>query len=238
MPQAKLEEKPKVQKPIEMTTIYIMGKAAEVPASATIMQAMEYAGYRLIRGCGCRGGVCGACATVFRTAGDYRLKNGLACQTMVEPGMYLAQIPFYPAVRADYRIESLKAEGETIRRLYPEILKCMGCNSCTSICPQDLKVMSYISDLIRGDIASAAEKSFECIMCGLCASRCPGQLVQYNAGILARRLYGAHLAPKAAHLGSRVAEIMSGKFNSGLDELKKLSVEELKKRYKARDIEK
>lgn len=227
----------KEAKPIEMTTIFVMGKAIEVPASATIMQAMEYAGYRLIRGCGCRGGVCGACATVYRTAGDYRLKVGLACQTMVEPEMYLAQIPFYPAVRASYRIEKMKPTGEAIRACYPEILKCMGCNSCTSICPQDLKVMNYISDLIRGDVTSAAERSFECIMCGLCASRCPGQLVQYNAAILARRLYSTHLAPKAAHLGARVAEIQSHKYEEGLAELKKLTVEELKKRYKARDIE-
>ena len=227
----------KEAKPIEMTTIYIMGKAAEVPASATIMQAMEYAGYRFIRGCGCRGGVCGACATVYRVPGDYHLKVGLACQTMVEPGMYLAQIPFYPAVRADYRVEKLAPTGESIRKYYPELLKCMGCNSCTSICPQDLKVMNCVADMIRGDVVAAAEKSFECIMCGLCASRCPGQLVQYNAAILARRLYAAHLAPKAAHLGARVAEINAGKFDAGMEEMKKLSVDELKKRYKARDIE-
>jgi len=152
--------------------------------------------------------------------------------------MYLAQIPFYPAVRADYHIESLKAEGETIRRLYPEILKCMGCNSCTSICPQDLKVMSYISDLIRGDIATAAEKSFECIMCGLCASRCPGQLVQYNAGILARRLYGAYIAQRAPHTKQMVGDIAARKFDLDLDTLTKASIDDLKARYAKREMEK
>ena len=43
-----------------MVDIYIMGKRYEVPESLTIMKAMEYAGYRLIRGCGCRSGFCGA----------------------------------------------------------------------------------------------------------------------------------------------------------------------------------
>ena len=41
----------------DMITIYIMGRAYEVPNNLTIMKAMEYAGYRFIRGCGCRGGV-------------------------------------------------------------------------------------------------------------------------------------------------------------------------------------
>ena len=84
----------------EMVPVYIMGKRYEVPGSLTIMKAMEYAGYQYIRGCGCRGGVCGACATVYRKAGDYKIYTGLACQTVVEPDMYLTQLPFYPANRA------------------------------------------------------------------------------------------------------------------------------------------
>ncbi|MDH4067880.1 MAG: hypothetical protein OEU97_02990, partial [Dehalococcoidia bacterium] len=40
----------------KLIPIYIMGKRYEVPEGLTIMKAMEYAGYILIRGCGCRGG--------------------------------------------------------------------------------------------------------------------------------------------------------------------------------------
>ena len=79
----------------KMVTIYIMGKQYKVPEGLTILKAMEYAGYKLIRGCGCRGGFCGACGTVYRTKGDYKLKVGLACQSLVEDEMYLAQIPFF-----------------------------------------------------------------------------------------------------------------------------------------------
>ena len=39
--------------------IYIQGKKYEVPAGLTIMKSIEYAGYQIKRGCGCRGGVCG-----------------------------------------------------------------------------------------------------------------------------------------------------------------------------------
>lgn len=65
--------------------VNVMGKTYEVPQGLTIMKALEYSGYRLTRGCGCRGGVCGACATIYRKKGDYRLQVGLACQTVVEP---------------------------------------------------------------------------------------------------------------------------------------------------------
>ena len=40
----------------KMIPIYITGKKYLVPYGLTIMKAMEYAGYRYIRGCGCRGG--------------------------------------------------------------------------------------------------------------------------------------------------------------------------------------
>ena len=42
----------------QMVNVFVMGKKYEVPASLTIMKALEYAGYKLVRGCGCRNG-CG-----------------------------------------------------------------------------------------------------------------------------------------------------------------------------------
>ena len=69
----------------------------------------------------------------------------------------------------------------------------------------------------RGDIAKVADLSFDCLMCGLCASRCPAEIVQYNVAILARRLYSRHLARPAAHLAARVAEIEAGACEADLD---------------------
>ena len=40
----------------QMVNVFVMGKKYEVPASLTIMKALEYAGYKLVRGCGCRNG--------------------------------------------------------------------------------------------------------------------------------------------------------------------------------------
>ncbi|HID62844.1 MAG TPA: 4Fe-4S dicluster domain-containing protein [Anaerolineae bacterium] len=223
--------------PEELIPIYIMGKRYEVPSGLTIMKAIEYAGYKLVRGAGCRAGFCGACATVYRTGGDYRLKVALACQTVVEPEMYIAQIPFFPAERAPYKLHELEPTFETLVKIYPELLRCLSCGTCTKACPQDLDVKDYMAEAMRGNIAAVADKSFDCIMCGLCAARCPAEEVQYNIAILCRRLYGKCLAPKAKHLSERVAEIKAGMFDEAMKKMKALSEEELRRRYNEREIE-
>jgi ferredoxin len=221
----------------DLVSIFIMGKKYEVPAGLTIMKAMEYSGYQLVRGAGCRGGFCGACSTVYRLPGDYRLQIGLACQTVVEPGMHLAQIPFYPAHRADYRLEELQPTFQTVVQTYPELLRCLSCGTCTKVCPQDIDVKQYMADAMRGDINGVANRSFDCIMCGLCVSRCPADEVQPNIAILCRRLYGRYLAPRAQHLVQRVAEIEAGVHDDDLSRIKRLAEEELRAMYNQRDIE-
>jgi succinate dehydrogenase/fumarate reductase-like Fe-S protein len=217
--------------------VYIMGKRYEVPETLTIMKAMEYAGFKFLRGAGCRGGICGACPTVYRKPGDYKLHFGLACQTVVESDMYLAQIPFYPANRAAYKIEDLEPNPEIIFSLYPELFRCVACNNCTKACPMGVDVLGYISALKQGDIARAAEISFDCIQCGMCASRCMGELPQYHIAQLARRMYGRAIMPRAQHLAKRVEEIESGKYDEMLMSLQTMSHGELEKRYKERERE-
>jgi len=217
--------------------VYIMGKRYMVPSTLTIMKAMEYAGYTLVRGVGCRGGFCGACATTYRVLGDPKLYFGLACQTVVQPSMYLAQIPFFPAQRSTYDITQLEPTATTLFTAYPELLRCLGCGACTKACPQEIDVRAYMAAGMRGDIAAMADISFDCIMCGLCAARCPAEEAQYNIAILARRLYGRYLAPRSKHLDDRLEEIEAGKFDAEMEELKSLNKEELTARYKARDME-
>jgi heterodisulfide reductase subunit C len=214
-----------------------MGKKYEVPKGLTIMQALEYAGYKLIRGVGCRGGFCGACATVYQIKGDNQLKFDLACQTEVQPDMYLTQIPFFPTQKSGYKINELKPVVEEVLKYYPDTAKCFGCNTCTKACPQDLEVMWYMSDALRGDVAAAADKSFDCVMCGLCAARCPQGLQPYNVAILCRRLTGKYKAKPSKHLDDRLAEIKSCKFDAEMASLKQASKEDLSQKYAKRDIE-
>jgi len=222
---------------VKLIPVYVMSKRYQVPEALTIMKALEYAGYRFIRGCGCRGGICGACATVYRKPGDYHLYVGLACQTVVEPDMYLAQIPFYPANRARYDFEQLTAEPDEIFKLYPEVFRCIACNSCTKACPMDIPVMDVISAVKQGDIARAAELSFSCIQCGLCVSRCMGELPQYHIAQLARRIYGSKLVPRAQHLAEAVTAARDEKCRKLLEELMKSDIRQLIASYNSREIE-
>jgi heterodisulfide reductase subunit C len=229
----------RVAEKVRMIDIYIMGKRCRVPEGLTIMTALEYCGYNLIRGCGCREGFCGACATIYNFINDPTIRYALACQTVVQQNMVITQIPFFPAAEALYNVEDLEPEeGENkLTELYPDILTCFGCNNCTKSCPQDLEVMEFMSDAIRGSYEKVYEKSFDCLMCGLCAARCPQGLQPYNIALAARRLRGAHIAPKSQHNLDRVKEIQEGKFDAELKKLKKMTKDELRELYARREIE-
>ena len=222
----------------EMIEIYVMGKKYEVPKGLTIMTALEYAGYKFTRGCGCRGGFCGACATVYRKKDDYKLHMDLACQTAVEDGMYLVQLPFVPAVREEYDIEEVDpAENDNILlEYYPAIARCVSCNTCTKSCPQELEVMDFVQAALRGDIERCAKLSFDCIQCGLCSMRCPADIKHYHLAQLARRIYGRYQQDKSDTLEKRVAEIEKGIYDEELQKLTEMDEESLKKRYEKRDI--
>ncbi|MGC8602267.1 MAG: 4Fe-4S dicluster domain-containing protein [Desulfomonilaceae bacterium] len=221
----------------DLIPIFIMGKQYDVPSTLTIQKAFEYAGYQLIRGCGCRGGICGACATVYRLPGSAKINVGLACQTVVQPNMYLAMIPFFPANRAIYNLDDLKPDAQTILKYYPELIKCIGCNTCTKSCPMEIPVMDYVSAALRGDIEQAAEISMSCVMCGICAARCPAELGQYNIGIMCRRITGKHIKPRAEHVREMVERINTGRYEEPLNRLINSDVATLRKLYVERQME-
>ncbi|UCD71896.1 MAG: 4Fe-4S dicluster domain-containing protein [Syntrophobacterales bacterium] len=222
---------------IPKVPVFIMGKRYEVPASLTIQKAFEYAGYQLIRGCGCRGGICGACGTVYRFPDSHKIEVGLACQTVVRPNMYLTMIPFFPANRAIYDLEEIRPDLESMIKLYPDVMRCVQCNTCTKSCPMDIEVMDYMAAAMRGDLTKVAKLSFDCVMCGLCASRCPTEIAQYHIAILARRLYGKYILPKSEHTDAMVKRIEEGRYDSMLNNLMKADEDKLKRLYNEREIE-
>lgn len=218
--------------------VYLMGKKYEVPSNLTIMVAMEYAGYQLVRGCGCRCGFCGACATIYRIKGDNELKTCLACQTQVMDNMYIATLPFFPLDKRPYELENIRPTEQIMMQLYPEIYACIGCNACTKACTQGLNVMQYIAYAQRGEFEKCAEESFDCVMCGVCSSRCPAGISHPQVGLLARRLTGKYISPKSQHLLDRVAEIENGDYTAMIEALMNKPIEELKELYNTRVIEK
>lgn len=219
--------------------VYIMGRPYDVPAGLTIQTAMEYAGYRLKRGCGCRGGFCGACVTIYRKKNDYKLYADLACQKIVEEGIQIMQIPFAPAHKVKYDLmadESMSPSAATVLKYYPEVARCVSCNRCNEACPQDIDAMEAINSVLQGDIKKAAEKSFDCISCGICALRCPAEIAQHNVFQLVRRLYGKHVAPPYTLLKRRIKEIEEGEYEKDYRDLKRMPKKELRQKYVSREI--
>ena len=208
----------------KMVNVYFFGKKYSVPADLTIMTAMEYAGYTLKRGCGCRHGFCGACATIYRIKGKNELKTCLACQTQVEEGTY--------------DINEIKPNQQIMMELYPEIYSCIGCNACTKACTQDLNVMQYIAYAQRGEFEKCAEESFDCVSCGCCSVRCPAEISHPMVGLLARRLTGKYIAPEAEHLKNRVEEINKGEYDELIEQIMQKPITEMKELYNTREIEK
>jgi len=212
-----------------MVDISILGQRYEVPEGLTILKALEWSGFQMTRGVGCR--------TVYRLSNDHKLYYALACQTVIKAGMILGEIPFFPAQRPAYKLENLEASGEALIGLYPEILKCFGCNTCSKACPQGIDVLNVMSAVIRGDLPSAAEASFDCIACGLCVARCPSDNVPPNVSLLVRRLYGKYLSPPAGHLRYRLQELEGGSYKAEINGLKSAPLTELRQQYAVRQIE-
>ena len=222
----------------EMIKVFLLGKEYTVPATLTIMDAMEYAGYKLVRGCGCRSGFCGACAVVYRIKGSTDIKVCLSCQTQVQEGMCVGQIQFFPLNKRSYNMSDIKPVDNIIGQLYPEIYGCIGCNACTKGCPQGLNVMQYIAYAQRGEYEKCAHASFDCVGCNICASRCPAQISHSAVGLLARRLTGKYLSPHCEHLEERVAEVASGQCTAAVEAIIGKPLEEIKELYNKREIEK
>ena len=91
--------------------------------------------------------------------------------------------------------------------------------------------MDYIAAIKQGNIEKAARISFDCIQCGLCSSRCMGEIPQYHIAQLARRVFARYIQPQAEHLQKRAEEIESGKYDQMLDDLCAMDKEALEKCY-------
>lgn len=152
--------------------------------------------------------------------------------------MTLTQLPFYPLIKETYDIEEVKPTEQIMMQLYPEIYACIGCNSCTNACTQELNVMQYIAYAQRGEYEKCAEESFDCVMCGCCSTRCPAGISHPQVAMLARRLNGKYIAPECKHLKDRVEEIASGQCEDAIQAMMALDDAAIREKYNTREIEK
>lgn len=101
----------------------------------------------------------------------------------------------------------------------------------------EIQVMEYMATAIQGDIEKVAILSFQCIMCGACAAKCPAEISQPNVALLARRIYGRHILSLPESLYQRIIEIEKGRYQKVLERLTQMDAEKLMKFYVLRDQE-
>ena len=211
----------------KMVTVEIEGKPFQVPAGVTLMNAMWYAGKDVIRGAGCLGGFCGACATYYRTKDDPKVKTCLACSKAVEDGMSFSFMPAFPARKAIYNLSELKDPKQDLFELYPEAPLCRNCDACTQACPQKINVREGVWKAVFGDFEAVSEMFMDCVMCGMCAPVCIADIAPSLVAVYASRAHGAHYMEKPEGLSTRIKKISDGDYQEEWDRILQLSDDEL-----------
>ncbi len=196
----------------KMIPVYVMGKKYMLPETLTIQKAIEYAGYQFIRACGCRGGICGACPTVWRVQGDYQLHFGLACQTVIEENMVLAQLPFFPANKALYDVEELSQIGDAVGMPLPRGDEVRGLQHLHPGLPHGDRRHGATSTRPCGATWPGPRRSPSTASSAACAR--PAARPRSPTTTWPSCAAGSTAAtslPRAEHLGSRVEQILSGR---------------------------
>lgn len=213
----------------KLVNVEIAGKAYQVPEGITVIKALWYTGQDVVRGVGCLGGFCGACATYYRTKDDPKVKTCLACQTPVQEGMSFSMVPPFPARKATYQMSELNDPKQDLFNLYPEAPLCRNCNACTEACPQTIDVREGVWQAVFGDFQKVSEMFMDCVMCGLCTPVCIADIAPNFVALYASRAQGVFFTEKPKKLEHRIKEIERGRYQSEWDRILSMTDEELVK---------
>jgi len=211
----------------QSVNIEIMGKRYTVPVGITLIQAMWHVGLEVTRGIGCLGGVCGACATHYRTAGSHKLKSGLACQMIVEEGISFSLVQSFPVRKPIYSLNKITDPKQELFKYFPESAYCRNCNACTEACPQGIDVRTGIWRANFGNFKEASDLFLPCVMCNLCVPVCIAEISSNQVGVYARKVQAVFFEKKPTELITRIDEIKAGKFNADWDRLRGMTRKEL-----------
>ena len=213
----------------KLITVEMMGKQYKVPEGLTMLRAMWYTGHEIIRGAGCLGGFCGACAALYRTPEDVKFRTCLACQTLVSDGMsFSLNFAYYPARKVPYDLETIEDPKQALFKYYPEASLCRNCNACTEACPQGIDVRDGVWRAVFGEFVKVSEMFMDCVMCGHCIPVCIADIAPNFVALYASRVQGALLNQQPHNLTRCIEQIQAGKYTDEWEKILKMSEEELK----------
>ena len=198
-------------------SIDFMGKTYQVSGDLSLMGALLEIGWDSVKGLGCMGGVCGACAALYRLPGESHVRAGLACRTPATDGISFSLAGHYHSPKATYNLSEIPNPKQALFDLYPEITTCRNCELCQQVCPQGIDPMKGMWYATFGDFATVAEMFKSCVQCGLCARVCSVGIRPYLVAIYASRVQGACLTDPPPDLLDRMAQIESGSYQAEWD---------------------
>lgn len=167
-------------------TIELEGRKIKVPEGLTVIEALWDTGHDVKRGVGCLSGLCGACTVAYLEQEGRKVKFGLGCQKVVEEGLNVIMLPYFPARLARYLLGSMETPLKLLPEIYPELYTCNDCKAC-NICPEWINVAGVMKAAKDADYETATGHIMDCIMCGLCASRCPKGIAPQHVALFIQR---------------------------------------------------
>ncbi len=200
-------------------SIEFMGKPYRVSKDLSLLGALIEIGWDSSKGLGCMGGCCGACAALYRLAGETRVQAGLACRTPATDGISFTLAGQYYSPKPDYDVSEISDPKQALFDLYPEVTTCRNCDMCPQVCPQGINPMKGMWYAAFGDFATVAEMFKGCVQCGLCARVCSVGIRPYLVAVYASRIQGARLMDPPPALMERLAQIESGSHQKEWDAL-------------------
>lgn len=198
----------------ETVAIEFMGKTYRVSRNTTLLGALLEIGWDSVRGKGCLGGCCGACAALYRLPDESHVRTGLACQTPVQDGISFSLVGQFPAPKPEYRLSEITDPKQALFDLFPEVAGCRSCRSCIEACPQGIDVMRGVWHAVFGNFGAAADLFLGCVQCGLCTRVCAVGIRPFLVGVYARRVQGALLTEGSPELAARICQIEEGAFEA------------------------
>jgi len=209
----------------ETVTIELEGRKIKIPAGLTVIEALWDTGHDVKRGVGCLSGLCGACTVAYLAKESRMVKFGLGCQQIVEDGLNVIMLPYFPSRVARYLLELMENPLEQLPEIYAELYSCNDCKAC-NICPEWINVAGVMKAAREADYETATEHVMDCIMCGLCASRCPRGIAPQHVALFIQRALTKE-RPSPPNLLRRLAEMDSLGYAADWAEVALLGDEEL-----------
>ena len=191
-------------------SIDFMGKTHQVSKDLSLLGALLEIGWDSVKGLGCMGGCCGACAAFYRLSGESHVRSGLACRTPVKDGISFSLAGHYHSPKPTYDLKELENPKQDLFDLYPEVTTCRNCEMCVQVCPQGINPMHGVWYATFGDFAKVAEMFKSCVQCGQCARVCSVGIRPSLVAVYASRVQGACLMDPPPALLDRLAKIESG----------------------------